>query len=161
MAEAAMALQAVGSIVQGVGAYEAGRQNKRSAYEAATQEEIQGVSEEARMRDAARLAIGAQLGGQFSNGFQGGTGSALDALQQSQINAALDALTIRRDATSRARSARAAGDQAMDQGKYALAASLIGAGASAMGQRSDWAAVRTGSGSKPGAGSSGGKVGST
>lgn len=152
-----MVLQAGGQLIQGVGAYEAGRQNKRSAYEQATQEEIQGVSEEARMRDAARLAIGAQLGGQFSNGFQGGTGSALDALQQSQINAALDALTIRRDATSRARSARAAGDQAMDQGKYALAASLLGAGSSAMSMNSDWAAARTGSGSKPG----GGKVGST
>ncbi len=144
MAEAAIALQAVGSLVQGVGAYKAGQANKRAAYAQALEEERTGNAEELRVRDAGRAAIGAQIAGQFGNGFQGGSGSALDALTESQVNAALDALTIRRDAAGKARSLRAQGDQASSQGKFALASSILGAGSAIAGGKSDWAAAKRG-----------------
>lgn len=137
-------IAAAGSIVKGVAGYQAGRKNKKALFGQALEEERAGVAEEARIRDAARQAMGEQVSAQFSNGFFGGTGSALDALQQSQINAALDTLNIRREAAGKARSLRAQGRQAATQGKFALVEGLLGAGSSIAGMSSDWASAKSG-----------------
>lgn len=137
-------LQAAGNVIGGVGSYEAGRFNQKVANVEAIEIERAGVADEARVRDAARMAIGDQVAAQGSNGFQQGTGSALDALAQSLTNAALDAMNVRRDAAARARSARVSGSIARAQGNNALVAGMIGASANVQGMRTDWAAARSG-----------------
>ncbi|WP_294277574.1 hypothetical protein [uncultured Sphingomonas sp.] len=133
------AFQAAGNIVQGVAGYEAGKYNQAVANTEAIDQERAGAAEEGRVREAARAAIGQQLAAQGGNGFAMGTGSALDALAQSQVNAALDAMTVRRDAALRARSARTAGAIARAQGDNALVAGMLGAAA----RVTDWASSRT------------------
>lgn len=130
--------QAAGNLIQGVAGYEAGKFNKRASETEAVEIERAGAAEEARVREAARLQIGQQIAAQGGNGFAMGTGSALDALEQSQVNATLDALNVRREAALRARSARVAGRIAKAEGDNALVAGMLGAGA----RVSDWASSR-------------------
>jgi hypothetical protein len=139
-----MALMVGGQLVKGVGGYVAGQQNQRQMNRQARNELAQGLAEETRIRESARAAMGEQVAAQFSNGFQGGSGSALDALTQSQINATLDALTVRREASSKAAASRAAGRQASTQGKFALVEALVGAGSAAASMNGDWASARQG-----------------
>jgi hypothetical protein len=129
---------------KGIAGMNAGQQNKRALFGQAREELIAGNEQQLRIRDAARIAMGEQVAAQSSNGFFGGTGSAIDALRESQINAALDALTVRREAEAKARSLRAQGRQASQQGKFALVESIIGTGSQLLGQKSDWAAARSG-----------------
>lgn len=133
------ALQAAGNVINGVGSYEAGKANRKVANMNALDAEREGVQDEARIREAARAAMGEQVAAQGSNGFQIGSGSALDALRQSQINATLDALAARRQAAARARAIRYQGAQAYAQGRNALTVGMIGA-ASSLAQQFDWGA---------------------
>lgn len=128
-----------GSVMQGLGGYNAGKYNRDVAYNAAREEENAGVAEEARIRNAARQAIGQQVTSQGENGFAQGTGSALDALAESQINAAFDALQVRQQAARRARARRAEGDLEMAKGKNALLTAVMGSAAKSL----DWASGRT------------------
>ncbi len=130
--------QIAGNVVQGIAGYEAGKYNRDAAYNAAIEEESAGVAEEARIRAAARQAIGQQVAAQGANGFTMGSGSALDALAESQINAAFDALQARQRATRRARTARAQGDIALAQGNNALLTGMMGAASKSI----DWASDR-------------------
>lgn len=134
----AEAFQAAGNLISGIGGYEAGRFNKRMSDTEAVEIERAGAIEEGRVRDAARMAIGEQVAAQGSNGFAQGTGSALDALTQSQVNATLDAMNVRQQAAQRARAARVSGRIALAQGNNALVAGMIGAGGNAV----DWASKR-------------------
>jgi hypothetical protein len=151
------ALQAVGNLVQGSAGYESGKYNRKASNDAALDAERDGVLQEERIRDAARQAMGAQVAAQGSNGFQAGTGTALDALHQSAINATLDALTARRQAQAKARALRAQGAIAYAAGKNAAVAGSFGAAASLAGNASDWASAR--SGTTSGSTSSGGGYG--
>lgn len=135
----ATVLSAGGSILKGVAANKAGKQNRRAAYAQAREEERTGEAQALRIRDEARRAMGEQIAGQFANGFMGGTGSALDALSESQINATVDMLEVRRQAQAKAQSLRAEGDQARQQGRFALASGILGAASTAV---SDWADSR-------------------
>jgi hypothetical protein len=138
------AVQAVGNIVQGIGGYQAGLYNKRVNYAQAQEEEMAGEAEAGRLREQARAAIGEQLAAQFSGGLEGGTGSAIDNLAQSQINATLDAMQLHRDAAMKARSLRAKGDQAKTEGTFALISGVLQAGGKAYSAQQDWAAARRG-----------------
>ena len=129
------AVQAVGNMVGGMASYENGKYNRDLSNTMATEAERDGAVSESRVRDAARMAIGQQVAAQGANGFQQGTGSAIDALTQSQINATLDALTIRRQAASRARGLRIQGAQANSAGSNALVQGMFGAAAHGV----DWA----------------------
>lgn len=133
------AAQAAGNLVGGIASYETGKYNRSAARTEATEAERAGAAEESRIRDAARMAIGNQVNAQGSNGFQQGTGSALDALTQSQINAALDGLSVRSQAAGRARSARVSGDLAYAAGKNAMVQGMFGAAAKGI----DWASSRS------------------
>lgn len=134
----AEAFQAAGNVISGIGGYEAGRFNKRMSDTEAVEIERAGAIEEGRVRDAARMAIGEQVAAQGANGFAQGTGSALDALTKSQVNATLDAMNVRQQAAQRARAARVSGRIALAQGNNALVAGMIGAGGNAV----DWASKR-------------------
>jgi hypothetical protein len=148
------ALAIAGPIVKGLGANAAYKANARAADEAAVMELNDGAAEEARIRDAARLAMGRQIAGQAESGFVLGAGSAYDALLESQINASIDALNIRREAAGRSRAMRAKADQERRAGTNALISAGFDAVGSALAMKGDWAAAK--SGMLPGGGSLGG-----
>lgn len=138
------AVQAVGNLVGGVAGYESGKYNRKANYAAAIAEEQDGADQEAAVRARAAQIIGAQVASQGENGFQQGSGSALDALAQSQVNATLDALTVRRKAAASAKSLRQKGDVALAAGKNAMVQGMFGAAASGINARTDWANARAG-----------------
>lgn len=157
MAAAALPLMIAGQVVGGIGGLASGLSNSSALRRQARGELQAGVDEETRIREAARASMGEQIAAQFSNGMMGGTGSALDALRESAINAKLDALEIRRDAMGRAKALRARAKQEKIGGYFALAEGLIGAAGSFAGAKADWADARRGqSGGRPPQGSGGG-----
>ena len=136
-----LALTIGGSLLKARAANKAGNAQKKVDYGQALEEETAGAAQEIQIREAARKAIGAQVAAGSSNGFRGDTGSALDAITESQTNMVLDAMRVRREAASKARSLRASGSQAQSAGRMSAIESLIGGAAGAYGQVSDWAAV--------------------
>jgi hypothetical protein len=94
--------------------------------------------------------------GQFSNGFEGGSGTALDALRESQVNAALDAMAVRRQGIGRSDALEAEGRQAQTEGRFALASGVLGAASPIGGMKSDWAQARSGQSTPAPSSSSGG-----
>lgn len=150
--QAAAAMPAAGNIVQGVGGLLAGNANSKALKKQSRETLVQGNAEETRIREAARATMGEQVAAQFSNGFQGGSGSALDALRESKVNAALDALEIRRQAMGKAAALRAEAKQAKMEGRFALVSGLLGAGSSVARGKADWADARRGQNSAPSSG---------
>lgn len=144
MIQALPFLAAAGSAVQGIGGLAAGNRNYKVAHAQALEEERTGAAEIQLNREQARAAIGTQLASQYADGMLGGTGSALDALRESQINAAIDAATIRRERTLKAQSLREQGKQARTEGRFALVSGLLGAGSNAYSASKDWAQARSG-----------------
>jgi hypothetical protein len=141
----AMALSVAGPVIQGIGAARAGKQNQAVAYEAALDEERTMVADLSLMRDVARRDMGEQVAAQWGNGFEGGSGTALDAVKESQINAALDAMERRRQGLSRANALREEGDIARREGKFALASGILTGASKAIGGATDWAQANAGS----------------
>lgn len=142
MADLALPLALIGGGLKIYGSMKAGAQNKAAAYAAAHEEEIAGAAKELQIREAARKAIGEQLAAQGSNGFMGGTGSALDALTESQVNMALDVQRVRRAAASKALSLRTTGNMARSQGVLDAVGALVGTGSQVAGMSADWAQVK-------------------
>jgi hypothetical protein len=137
---------AVGSsLVKGLGANAAAKANARAADQNAVAELNSGAAEEARIRDAARRAMGEQIGAQGASGFQLGTGTALDALAESQINATMDALNARRDAAGRARGHQVKAGQFRREGDNALLSMGFDVANSIVG-KTDWASPRKAAG---------------
>jgi len=132
-------LTVAGGLAKGIGQLKAGKAQKRAAYAQALEEERTGAAQVLRIREAARKAIGQQVAGQFANGFEGGTGTALDAVFESQVNMTLDAMTVTREAKVRAEAMRTEGRAAKRQGEWGFASSLIGAASDAYGMVDDWA----------------------
>lgn len=102
-------MKAVGQIFQGTAYLEQGKFSQRIAERNALMTERDGSVQEGEARDASRKGVGAQLVAQGGSGFEMGTGTALDALLESQTNGIMDALTIRRAAASKAASTRFGG----------------------------------------------------
>lgn len=144
LAAAAPFAALAGGLIKGVGGALAGHAQKKSDYRAAREEALAGNEQERQARIDARRQIGQQLAAQYDNGLEGGSGTALDALRESQIEAALDAMEIRRQGASKAAALRAHGRQAETAGYLGAASDILG-GATQFGQmRSDWAQARTG-----------------
>ena len=137
-------LSGAGQIVQGVGALKAGNANAKALKKQARGELAAGAAEEARIREAARSQMGDQIGAQFANGLEGGSGSALDALRESKIQAALDTLEVRRQARLKSDELNVRAKLEKRQGRFALAGAILGAGSTAMGATTDWADARRG-----------------
>ena len=144
LSNAAMGLGAVGKLIQGVGAYSAGKQSQQILDTEAQQTSAVGVQQELQLRSSARAAIGDQVAGQFANGFLGGTGSALDLLHQSQVNAAADVLNLRSQWTSKAAAQREQGTLDAETGTNALIGSLFSAAGGLAKQKEDWTSARSG-----------------
>lgn len=137
-------LAAAGPIIEGIGRYKAGRANARALEAQAVEEANAGAAQELDLRKQAREAIGQQVAAQFSGGFMGGTGSALDSLRESQINAALDVLRIQREGQVKVQTLKKQAGVQRSQAGFALASGLIGGASAALGMKSDWAAARSG-----------------
>jgi hypothetical protein len=120
-------MKAAGHIMEGQAAYEAGKFNRRVAETNAVNAERDGTVDEARIRDAARFAMGAQVAAQASGGFQAGTGSAIDALKESAVNSAVAQLQARRQARSAATASRTQGAIAYAAGRNAQTAGYMNA----------------------------------
>lgn len=140
-----MALAAGGKIVQGVAGYQAGKANSKALLAERRDTMRQGAEREIESRTAARKAIGDQLAAQFSNGMMGGSGSALDALRESQIESALDVLTIRRETGGRSSQLKRQAKMERTKGKFALVEGFMGAAGEVAGMKSDWGAANAGS----------------
>jgi hypothetical protein len=137
-------LQAAGKIFGGIAGLKAGKQQQAAYHQQALQTEAVGAQNEIRVRDSAREAIGNQIAGQFSNGFQGGTGSAIDYVHQSMINGALDALNVRQAALARADNSENEGAIAAAKGEDALRAGISSAFTGVQSQQADWAVAHRG-----------------
>lgn len=159
-----MIMMAGSALAKGIGGMASANANAKALQGEARDTLNSGVAEEARIREAARRAMGEQAGALWANGLDGATGSALDALQESRINAALDSLQIRRQARQRADSLQVQARQQKRQGRFALLEGFFGAGSAAYQVSQDWADARRGQSPMPaavgsGAGSGGGSVG--
>lgn len=139
-------LMAAGPIVQGVAGYQAGRYNKQVAGANAQAVEAEGAEQALRIRNAARVHMGRQIGAQAESGFEIGTGTAIDSLIESATNAELEAMEARRAAASRATAYRLQGRQAGMEGKNALIASLFSGAAAAVSAKQDYAQASGGGG---------------
>ena len=137
-------LSAGSTLLGGIAANKAGQQNRAALYGQALEEENAGNAQALRIKDQARKIIGDQISAQAGNGFTGDSGSALDALTESQVNATMDMMQVRRDAMMKARSLRAEGDMRASQGQSAMFGSILGAGAKLVGAYSDWGAAHSG-----------------
>jgi hypothetical protein len=140
---AAAATKAVGAIQQGNAAKAAGDYNAAMLEQGATAERQQTSAREDAKRREARMVMGAQRAA-FAQSGGGLGGSAADVMQQSSINAELDALTLRYEGDLRARgmqaeatSERFAGKQAQRQGYFAAAGSILGGSGEYMGAQED------------------------
>lgn len=150
MAQIAGAAAAAANVVKGVGGFLSARHNAGVLAKQAREEENAGALQSLRVREEARRAIGQQVAAQYGNGFEGGTGSALDAVTESQVNAALDAMNIRRDAQVKAAGLRSEAGNQRRQGWFSLAEGMLGAGSSYAGMKDDWAQARRGQMPSPG-----------
>lgn len=137
-------IAAAGALAQGVGGLAAGNADKRAADMQAREEELAAAAQVRSVREDARSRIGELLAGQWSNGMEGGSGTALDALRESQVNAAFDAMELRRQGELKARALRAQGKARQSEGRFALLSGVLGAGSQYLGQRHDWAQARLG-----------------
>lgn len=139
-------IAAAGSFAQGIGGLAAGNANAKRAELQAGEERRAAADEARRIKDDARSAIGEQLAAQVGNGLEGGSGTALDALRQSQIEAALDVMAVRREGAYRARALETQAKDSRREGRFALLSGALGAGSSFVKMQNDWAQERRGEG---------------
>lgn len=131
-----------GPMLQGITGLQAGNRNARRLNEQAQEERRATAGEIRRTRDTQRAMIGEQIAAQVSNGLEGGSGTALDALRQSQVEAALDVMEMRRQGEQRAFALRERAKDAKREGRLALVQGVLGAASNVMKMRSDWAQER-------------------
>jgi hypothetical protein len=136
-AATAAGVGAVGSIISGVGQYSAAknqakadRQNARLAIE-------QGQSEAASIRERARRMSGQNRAAIGASGVDI-SGSFLDALEDSDINAELDTQTALWNRKAEASNYRARAAQSRRAGAGALFGGLMGAGTEALSGYANW-----------------------
>jgi len=131
-------------IMRGVSGLMAGNANASAAREQAGEERSAAARRVRRQKEQARTAIGEQLALMHGGGLEGGSGTALDLLRRSQVEAALDAMELRREGATRGRALDAQARNEKRQGQFALLEGFLGAGNAYLDQRHDWAQARTG-----------------
>jgi hypothetical protein len=141
-----LALQVGGSLVQGIGAKKAGNSQAAADNANAFAAENDGAAQAQQIRDAARLAMGQQVGAQAESGFAVGAGGALNSLRESAINSELDVLNIRRKAATQAAAYRQQAKQAKAQGTMGLVGSLFGAANAVATHFTDFAQAKSAAG---------------
>lgn len=118
-------MKAIGHFAEGAAAYEAGKFNRKVFKMNARSALIDGAAEASRLRDTARLAMGRQIAGLAGSGFDGASGSALDAVRESAIESELEIMQTRRRSEAAAQGFRLQGQAAYAQGYNAQSAGVI------------------------------------
>lgn len=126
-------LQAGGALVQGIGGLQAGKANARLARAEAKAALREGVARDDEIRRAARRAAGEAIAAMGANGVDLGTGSALDALREIEVESGLDRLRAKAEAQGRASALRYQAKVYKRQGAFQLLGGLLGASSAAAG----------------------------
>jgi hypothetical protein len=125
------AVQAVGSIVSGIGQHQAAKSQAKADQQNARLAEWQGESEATAIRERARRLSGESRAAIGASGVDI-SGSFLDALTDSDINAELDAQTAVWNRKVEAGNYRFQARQARAAGQGALIGGFLGAGSQAL-----------------------------
>lgn len=128
-----------GTLIKTVGGMSAASKNSKLLKAQAREELAMGQDEQARIRQAARRAMGAQVMAQAESGFMPGTGSALDAIEESLINRELDIMTSQRNAEGRASGLRSQAKQVKRQAIFSAIGDAVGAAGAIAGYKADYA----------------------
>ena len=128
---ATAAVQAVGSIVSGIGQHQVANSQAKADRQNARLAEWQGNSEATAIREKARRLSGQNRAAIGASGVDI-SGSFLDALMDSDINAELDAQTALWNRKTEAENYRSRARQSRSTGQGALIGGFLGAGAQAM-----------------------------
>jgi len=120
-------MQPIGQITEGMSYLQMGKYNKRVADQNALEARRDASAEEAQVRQQVRQTMGQQVVAAGGSGFEMGTGSMLDALNESQVNGMIDQLTLRRRGEASARGFEQQGQLAKMQAKTQATAKFFGA----------------------------------
>lgn len=120
-------LMVAGTFLKSIGGLSAASQNSAALNMQMQEERLLGMDEQERIREAARAAMGRQLASQGETGFATGTGSALNAIQESFINRELDILTSRRNTAGRVAAMQYQKKTMMQQAQMNVLSEAIGA----------------------------------
>ena len=123
-------ISAIGGLVEGTGYLAQGRYNSRVAERNALYAERDAAAAAERAREESRAGIGGQAAAQAGSGFETGTGTALDALRESQVAGMLDTLTLRRKGRAEADAIRQQGQLARMEARGRATKAYFGAAAS-------------------------------
>ena len=137
---AALGTKVIGQVAEGESYHEQGKYNRAVANRNALDSQRDAAAQIDIARTQARKAIGDQLVAQGGSGFEMGTGTAVDALAESQVNSMLDAMTIRRQGDTRAAAYRSQGQLAYMEGQSKATASYFGAAKSLADSAANYAA---------------------
>ena len=139
---AAAAVSAVGSLASGVSQYGQAKSQARYADANARLAEQQAESQAAVIREKARRLSGQNRAAIGASGVDI-SGSFLDALADSEIDAELDAQTAQWNGKIDAANARAEAKAARASGTSALVGGIFGAGTSALAGYGNWYTAKT------------------
>lgn len=131
-------------LLKGAAGLQAGNANRKAAYEQAREERVASEAQARRIREGARRKIGSQAADLAGGGFMGASAgdTAMDLLRESEIEAALDVMELRRQGAYKSRALQREGDRARRRGRFALLEGVLGAGSSYLKMDSDWAQDR-------------------
>jgi hypothetical protein len=121
--------KAGGQLIQGAAGQEAAKYNRDVLKAQAGDALAMGSAQELQVRNAAREQMGKQVASAAESGFAPGTGSSLTLLEESAINAELDALNLRRAAAAKASALKAQAKMANNTGIMAMRAAMFEASA--------------------------------
>ena len=124
MADGGQMMQAGGSLIKGIGAFQAGKANARMADAEAQGALRQGVAEDDDIRMRARQTAGEAIAAMGANGGQLGTGSALDAMRDIELQSGLDRLRVKAQAQNAFEGKKAQASLYRKQGAFQLLASI-------------------------------------
>lgn len=130
---AAKALEMGGTLAKGVSGFMAGKANAKLLRAEARAAVRTGVAQDDDIRLEARRTAGEAIAGMGANGGGMGTGSALDALREIEVESGLDRLRVKADAHNKSASLNYQARLAKRQGAFELLGSALEAGASALG----------------------------
>ena len=140
---AAIAMQAAGSLMQGIEANKAARGQARVDEENARLSILDGEQQALQTSHDERMQAGLQLTDLADAGVQLGTGSAADVLAESAYQRELEILNIRTRATRQANNLYQDAADKRAAGRSALIGGMFGAAASALKGVADTRAQRT------------------
>jgi hypothetical protein len=130
---AGQAVQGGGALMQGIAGFQAGKANARMARAEANAALRQGVAQDDEIRSTARRTAGEAIAAMGANGGQIGTGSALDAMRDIELESGLDRLRVKTQAKNTYAAKQAQSRLYQRQGGWQLLASATDAASAFMG----------------------------